>query len=369
MNADEAKNKDWVGVNESGHIAAFIPRRPFEAMEALAKRGLLQRRQGRLWGGINLGSIAISRALLTCLLKEFHNEVNTIHAEREHRPALDPEFFMALTVAAIDDPEKRAEEWERATEESAEVRNLNARFPDVLSRLRRAIGHLEDREGRKLKMVAMDFGDQYWGDIGQHSKMYEFYMALNQDGPSGDIARAIAGLPGRRDARGNLIVNSVIAQEVRVSNSVLINTTLSGRGVVERSVLIGTCAANVEVHEGFDVMSTVVDLRIEPRGGTYKVVSSAPVQASAGERVTTLFLSAFGPKIFRVKEETDLKNKAANYSKPILGNALSFQQAHVEMGTLEPEALESRRSAAESAVLKLEQQSSVAIRPQEIPVK
>src|SRR5205823_4103950 len=71
MNADEAKNKDWLGVDERGAITTFIPRRPIEQMEALAQRGLLQRRHGQLWGGINLGSIAVSAAFLDCLLEEF----------------------------------------------------------------------------------------------------------------------------------------------------------------------------------------------------------------------------------------------------------------------------------------------------------
>ena len=351
MNADLARHKDWVGVNESGHITAFIPRRPLEEMELLVSSGLLQRRQGKLWGGINLGSIAVSQGLLDCLLEEFEGEVNDSNARREDRPALDPEFFTAITVAALEDPAQRAAEWERSTAKCPEVNKLNSRFPDLMLRLRRVIRNLEGREGRRLKMVAMDFGDQYWGDIGQHSEIYDFYMALNRPGPDGDIARAIAGLAAQRDERGNLIVNSVVAAGVEVSNSVLINATLSGQGVVERSILIGTRATNVEIRDGFDVMSTVVDLRVGKRAGTYKVVSEEPVRAAAGERLTTLFLPSMGPRMFRVREDTDLRNKSANYAPAILGNPLSFQQAHAEMGALDAEVLEGRRRAAEAAVL------------------
>ena len=67
--------------------------------------------------------------------------------------------------------------------------------------------------------------------------------------------------------------------------------------------------------------------------------------------LTTLFLPALGPQLFRVQEETDLKDKAKNYARAILGNPLSFQQAHAEMGALGIDALKQKRSEAEAAVL------------------
>ncbi len=353
INDDEARNKDWVGVNEHGCITAFIPRRPLEQMKALAEKGLLQRRDGRLWGGVNLGSIAVSGALLDCLLDEFKHEVNDRAARREDRPALDPEFFTALTIAAIEDGRACAEAWEQAAAESAAVRALAGRLPDLLLRLRRAIRSLENCHGRELKMVAMDFGGQYWGDIGQHPKIHDFYMALNEDGPVGEVARAMAGLPAQRDAQGNFVLNSQVAPGVKVSRSVLIHATLTGQGAVEGSVLIGTRAGNIQAREGFDVLSTVADLRLEPGGGTYKVVAGRPVHAHPRERLTTLFLPSLGLQIFRVLEDTDLTNKAANYAVPILGNPLSFHHAHLEMGRQETEVLELRRLEAETAVLEM----------------
>ena len=116
-------------------------------------------------------------------------------------------------------------------------------------------------------------------------------------------------------------------------------------------MLIGTRAGDVEIRDGFDVLSTAACLRIEPRGGTYKVVSSLPIHAGPGERLTTLFLPTLGARLFRVNEETDLKNKAATYSVPILNNPLSFQQAHAEMGALGTEALSQRRHEAEGIVI------------------
>jgi phosphomannomutase len=353
INPDEARNKDWVGVNEAGYVTAFIPRRPIEQMNALADRGLLQRRGDKLWGGVNLGSIAVSYALLDCLLEEFGSEVNDAGADRRERPALDPEFFTALTIAAIADPRERAEAWEMALAESAEVCALAQRFTDIIYRLRRVVGVLEARQGRQIKLVAMDFEDQYWGDIGQHPKIYEFYMTLNQNGRAGDVARAIAGLEHKRDSNGNLIINSHVSSSIIVRNSVLIDVTLTGSGIVEHSVLVGTRARDVEIREGFDVLSTVAVLRIFPCAGAYRVVSKDPVCAHAGERLTTLFLPGMAPRLFRVKEETDLKDKRRNYSVPILENPMSFERAHQLMGTVTAEELESRRAKMEAESMEL----------------
>lgn len=123
-----------------------------------------------------------------------------------------------------------------------------------------------------------------------------------------------------------------------------------GAGEVRGCVLVGTRAGTIEAREAFDVLSTVTDLSLEPRAGTYKVVSLKPVRAGPGERATTLFLPE-GPAHFRVLEATDLRDRAATYDRPILGNPLSFRDAHEAMAREEPEALAARREAAEEEVL------------------
>src|SRR5262249_46839452 len=248
MTTDSASNKDWVGVNEKQHITAFIPRRPLSDMEKLADRGLVQKRDGKLYGGVNLGSVAISYELLDALLNEFKDEVNDSTAKRNTRPALDPEFFTALTIAVSHDENERRKAWQRAIQESKDVQKLSETIPDVLERIQKAIGTLE----RPVQMVALDFQEQYWGDIGQHPQIYDFYMGLNEPGPKGDILRALANIPEQRDEHGNIIVgDAYISQNITVKDSVLINVTLTGQGRIEHSVLIGTRAGNIDMENGF----------------------------------------------------------------------------------------------------------------------
>jgi len=224
-------------------------------------------------------------------------------------------------------------------------------MPGVLERLRRVLEGFEGRHGRKLKMAAMDFGDLYWGDIGQHRKIHDFYMALNGGGTDGAVARAIAGIPDQRDGNGNILAGgTVVGLRVTVRDSVLINAVLSGQGVVERCVLIGTRAGDIRACDAFDVLGAVGDLVLEPRAGSYRVVSADPVRLGPGQRATTLFLPG-GPRLLQVHEDTDLRDRKASYDVPIHGNAISFREAHEAMGRLGPEELSARRLMAEKEVL------------------
>ena len=341
MTTDSAANKDWVGVNDKQHVTAFIPRRPLSDMEKLAERGLVHKRDGKLYGGVNLGSVAVSYELLDTLLNEFKGEVNDSTANRNARPALDPEFFTALTIAVNQDEHERRKAWQRAIQESKDVQQLSETIPDVLERIQRAIEALE----RPLHMVALDFQDQYWGDIGQHPQIYDFYMGLNEPGPKGDILRALADIRDQRDEHGNIIVgDSYISQNITVRNSVLINVTLTGQGRIEYGVLIGTRAGNINIENGFDVLSTAPGLQVASRGGMYKVVSDVPVSVAEGERVTTLFMPTHGTHLMRVHEHTNLRDTAATYDVPICGNPVSFKDAHEDMGRITVEELEQARS-------------------------
>lgn len=346
---DDAANKDWVGVDAAGNVTTFIPRRPLAAMAPLAERGWLQRRDGTLYGGVNLGSIAVSSALLDVLLEAFAADVNDPHADRAARPDLDPQLFTALTVAAIEDPVDRARMWDQAVSESGALQAMVRHMPEVMMRLRGALDRFAERQGRPVRLVALDFGDQYWGDLGQHPKIFEFYAASNQVGAEGTIARALAGLGSARDVNGNLISEgTVLGPEVQVRNSVLVDARVD-RGVIESSVLIGTRCGTLHARGAVDVGSVAMGLDLAPRAGTYRVVSATPVAVAAGVRATTVFAPG-AEWLLRVDETTDLRDRARNYDIPVGGNPVSFAEAHRAVTQADPQALHAQRQAREEEV-------------------
>ena len=349
MTDSEAANKDWLGVDSRGNVTAFIPRRPLAEMRTLADRGLIERRGDALIAGINLGSIAVSRVLLDELLDEFMAEVLDPSADRSRRPDLDPQFFTALMVATINDPEERKRTWAQYRAELQSLRDLEKNLPNILDRIRQVLNRFAAKRGRPPRIVALDFEDQYWGDVGQHRQIWEFYLAPNDRGAFGTIARALAGLPDARDSNGNILVNSQIGS-ARVTNSVLIDCQIES-GELSDSVLIGTHGRTVRANEAFDIGSTVREMTLRPRAGSYKVFSSAPVIADDGERITTLFLHDGRDVLMRVHEDTDLRDKKVNYDLPILGNPLSFKDAHSQMSGIDPVEIAARRKVA-AAVIK-----------------
>jgi hypothetical protein len=257
---------------------------------------------------------------------------------------------MALTLSSIVDAAERARSWSEALEELPKLRTLEQNLPGVFERLVGVLERFEKKHGRRARFVAMDFGDQYWGDVGQHQQIYEFYMALTAHSAEGTIARALAGLPERRDKNGNILWGNTQIGDVQVTNSVLIDCELE-KGEVKDSVLIGTRARKILADRAFDVESAVHALSLAPRSGSYKVVSAEPVVAKAGERLTTLFLPDRATALMRVNEETDLRDQAATYDVPILGNALAFRMAHELMSRIEAEELAERRERATNDVL------------------
>jgi hypothetical protein len=345
MTPDTAANKDWVGVDDAGRVTAFVPRRPIEEMENLAERGVLQRHGGTLYGGINLGSIAISRALLDALLDEFAADVNDPSADRRRRPDLDPQLFTALTIATVESSRERERAWAVAQEENPAIRKLASDVPDVLARLRAALERLEARCGRPTRIVAMDFGEVFWGDVGQHHQLHAFYSALRDSGPDGRIARALAGVADLEpDERGNLLIGATeLGAQVDVRDSVLVDARIDA-GHVHESVLVGTRCGSLHAESAFDVESTALEMRLAKRAGTYKVISHDPVVAEPGERLATVFLPD-AELLMRVHEDTDLRDRAANYDAPILGNAISFREAHERVVAADPRSVEMRRTA------------------------
>ncbi|MEM9695122.1 MAG: hypothetical protein AAGA56_21445 [Myxococcota bacterium] len=348
LDEENALNKDWVGVSADGKVTAFIPRRPLREMEPLAEQGLLSRRGGRLVGGVNLGSIAVSRGLLDALFDEFSADVLDPAANRKARPDLDPQFFTALTLAAAEDEAMARERWAEARATSPAIAALDRQMPALFSRLRRCLDAYAAQKGGPVELRALDFGDQYWGDMGQHRQFFDFFHALRLASAEGEVARHLAGL-GPPDEGGNWIVGDTeLGPDVVVEGSVLIDARI-GSGRVVDSVLVGTEALRIDARGALDVESTVTELRLAERSAGYKVVCGASLQLGSGERATTVF--ADEAELVRVHEGTDLRDRV-HYDEPWRDNGRAFRELHRRALATDPDQVARARLEAREVVRK-----------------
>jgi phosphomannomutase len=287
---------------------------------------------GRGEGGAFPDALAVSRALVDMLLEEFSAELRSASADRGCCPGLDAALLVGLGMAAEQDASDRD----------------RARW---VERVGRSLRRFEQRYERKVRLASVDLGDVYRVPMGTHREIYHAYMSLNERSPRGQVARALAGLGERRDRDRNLIVGDTrVSLGISVVNSVLIDCCLYGEGEVVDSVLIGTRARDIQAREAFDLLSTVGALRLAPRSGSYRVVDDGSVIAGPGERITTLFLQS-GPTLMRAHEDTDLGQRTTAYDVPILGNPVSFAEAHRTVVEMDAEELVRRRQETVEHVL------------------
>ncbi len=140
----------------------------------------------------------------------------------------------------------------------------------------------------------------------------------------------------------------MLGTNARVEGSVLIDARIDS-GRVERSVLIGTRCRELIAKDAFDVMSSAPRMVLGPRAGAYRVASEVLVEIAGGERVATVLLPSRA-LLMRVHEDTDLRDKAAAYDVPILGNEMSFREAHELVAGSDPMVVEERRERMRASI-------------------
>ncbi len=370
-----AKQKDWVIFDESGNMLAQLSRNDKETLISQMKElGIKPREDGEFYAGVSLGPSAISYKVLTIAGEVFAEEI----IKKGVYIDFDPYFLMALAIRG--DQKK----WNALMEGDPKLREFagdEGMVPKFFRKINEMRSMFKETYHRELNLKIMDLGkDLYWADIGQHKAMREKYLTLNDKGPNGIIARKIEGIKGPRDSNGNIIVNSEVSPEVKVSDSVIINSTITGSGTIAGSVIKDCIFGDIDARDAFAVLSRHAgSVALKEKGGIYKSYDTRAKEliVEEGERHCTL-LTGKGHVSMRVTEDTDLreeveiseeeynnlvsgndpdvkyiKEKEAggekkyvykkNYDRPILGNSISFARAYDEMFGISEEELEKRR--------------------------
>jgi len=399
-----AKQKDWVVFDEAGNMVAQLSRNKKDVLIGQLKAlGIKPRADGRFYAGVSLGPVAVSYDVLDIANEVFDDEI-----EREKVYFdFDPYLLMALAMRGDEAKWNAAKE---ALKDKKDFQELLVMVPDFWVKVNRISRIFSEKYERSLNLKILNLGDKvYWADIGQHQAMRVKYMALNDRGPQGLIARTIEGIDSARDENGNIIAgDSYVSPDVTVRNSVIINATIVGSGTIEGSVIKDSKLNDVDIKDAFAVKSVRSgNTTLAPQSGIYGSIGTEDIGLKERMRHGTL-LTVDGPipmlceedykegnvEIFtllkivelpvseynamvarndpdarHIKVDEDPETKVIkytyrpNYDLPILGNDISFATAYDIMLGVDTAELQRRRQEAAvtvSANLKVAREASAA---------
>lgn len=318
-----AKEKEWFVTNEeSGLIERLIPRQPLAQLS-----GALQMYADRRYStAVNLGSVAVSYRFLDLAKQTLGDLVESRTASADW----DPYTTLLLLAGTADSPTIQAG-----------LAQAESRCPGLTTRINDLRARIHQTLGRPLRMGFLDFGEAFWVDLGLHTTLRRTMEALTSDDTTGRATRAFFGIPEDRDHNGNIIVASNLPSGSRITDSVILHSTiLDAASVVNQGVVVGSRHHRLTMPSGgASLFAAVRELQFDGKSGIAFRSAGDAIHIPEGGRHTCLFLN--GRTVPLISNESIGLHDDAEYSRPILGNSMSFEEAGKLAGALDPRQLES----------------------------
>jgi hypothetical protein len=335
---DLAREKEWMLVDiHTGTMKSQFARQDMSRLMERARLATMP--DHRL--GVNLGSLAISY--------DFLDQAATVFADDVRNPlrALDwdPYVWVALSCNLED-------EWRNEIDLESRIggsglAKLEKQYPDFFKKIQVVKNKVEDKKGRQFSIKALDYGDVFWTDFGQHIAFRKTLCSILSPTDQGNLTRDLFSLPQARDARGNTILNSEIHPDADIRNSVILNSKIaSGSSQVDGGIIIGCNHDRVIMPQGgVSLFSTTQESYfVGPNAISFcSIVNS--LHLPEGGRHSTLILPG---KIYQlVANESVLDYKGESFENPILDNPISFGEASRLINAIDLETVEKLRGDAE----------------------
>ena len=319
-----ARHKEWLVSDESWVVQAELPRQPLER---------LTRRVADVSGAhaihVNLGSFAISHALLAALVEAFE----PYPGDAVTAANWDPYLWMALHS-------ETEESWriECCVEPGVlpgDLATLLESIPDFWRRAQAAKRRLQSMTGRPLTVKLLDFGDPYWFDAGHLENLQSGLSDIFDPGQDGDTLRALLGLDQALSSGESVIHNSTIAPGVTVRNSLVIDSHIDGSdSVLNRAIVVNSRVVHLDAEPGSVVIDCSCDtLKVEgPSGLAFRVTGDARV---SGREVTATV--GLPPDSVRLTHP-DLTQSIddASYGARLETNTISYREAAAMVEQFDP---------------------------------
>jgi hypothetical protein len=325
---DLAREKEWVAIADSGLMCYQLTRQA----PATLKQRLETLPFGSTSFGVNLGSLALSYDFLQTGLEVLGEDIQ--HDKKW--VDWDPYAWIALCCADRQQWEAEAEH-ERQTGRHG-IEQLEARYPDFFEKIVQLREALEQKKGRKLAIGVLDFGQAFWTDNGLHLTLRRSLESLTEDTEQGTITRELYQIPHERDENGNIVVNSHISPDAKVTNSVIINSHISDGSTIHKGVVVGSKVAHLEAPMGGSVLQcNVENLTLQGEHAIAFLCLGEHVEVDQGGRKTALLLP---DRYEHMGTNESLLNYDDNYSEPVFDNRLSFEEAFATMSKISDKTFE-----------------------------
>lgn len=329
---DLAREKEWVEFDSQSSRMTFQYTR--QRLDSLRQR-LSQHGQGRRIG-VNLGSLGISYRLLQAIEEVFRQDVKDVTKWVDW----DPYAWMALSCGEEAD-------WkaERALEEQmgkTGISELERRLPDFYQKIQQVRETFRIQNGRLPVIGVLDFGEPYWMDWGLHLSLRHSLEALIADSELGMTSRELFHLPQERDQYGNILFCSSIPDAADIRDSLLVDTIITDpESVIHGGLVVAGRHRKLLMPYGGSVLFCAADeMNFNgPHGIAFKATGKR-LQLEEGDRLAHLYLTDGTLELHA--NESLINYEGENYSSPVMGNPISFEEAARRM-TLEDTSLVEKR--------------------------
>ena len=333
---DLAREKEWVEFNAQTYQMTYQFTR--QGLDGLRKR-ISQHGQKQLIG-VNLGSLGISYRMMQVAEEVFRGDV----LDEDKWVDWDPYTWIAL--ACHEEAEWKAEAAYEDQMGKTGIHDLEKRIPDFYPKIQRMRKLFQARYGRFPMIKVLDFGQPYWMDWGLHLSLRRSLEALTTDSDLGVTSRELFHLPNERDKNGNIILRSSIPPGADIRNSLLVDSIITDReSVIHGGVVVAGRHRRLEMPFGGSALFCAADgMKFNgPHAIAFKSIGEN-FQLDEGDRLTCLF---FTDCVVEMRANESIINyEGENYSFPVMGNPLSFEEATRRMSVEDSRLVEKRWSEA-----------------------